>query len=495
MGEAAPRSLGRMDDPTAGQPAATWRATARERLAKRRFDLLVVGGGISGAGIARDAALRGLAVALVDRDDFASGTSSRTSRLVHGGVRYLEHGYLHLVFEASRERRLLLDLAPLLVHPLKFTWPVYRGARIPRWKLGAGLWLYDLLALFRNVARHRRLSRDEVLAAEPRLAHDGLVGGAAYFDAQTQDARLTLAVVVDAVAAGAVALNHAAAVSLLSEGDRAAGARIRDELTGETFDVHASLVVNATGPWTDTLRRLEDPSARPAVLGTKGVHLTVPAGRVGNAGALILLSPVDGREMFVLPNGAHTLIGTTDTPTREHPEQVRASRGEVKYLLDSVNAFFPAARLEADDVVCAWAGIRPLVASWGGGDPAKASREHELATGPRGMITVTGGKLTTYRSMAEEAVDVVQRRLGMPVTTSQTSRRGLPDVGREFACTVADVLVRRTQVAFQTRDHGLSAAREVAAELAPLQGWSDADVSRAVEDYRTEAARLFTIEP
>jgi glycerol-3-phosphate dehydrogenase len=193
----------------ASSPAVRWRDRARARLAAERFDLLIVGGGINGAGIARDAALRGLRVALIERDDFASGTSSRSSRLVHGGVRYLEHGFFHLVFESSRERRILLDMAPHLVQPLQFTWPVYRGARIPRWKLAAGLWLYDLLALFRNVARHRTLGVAGVLAAEPRLAREGLTGGAIYFDAATNDARLTIANVVDAVRAGAVALNHA----------------------------------------------------------------------------------------------------------------------------------------------------------------------------------------------------------------------------------------------------------------------------------------------
>ena len=506
-------------------PVIAWRDAACERLSHDPFDVLVIGGGINGAGIARDAALRGLRVALVERDDFASGTSSRSSRLVHGGVRYLEHGFLHLVFESSRERRILLEIAPHLVQPLRFTWPVYRGARIPRWKLAAGLWLYDMLATFRNVRRHRTLGAGGVLALEPRLAHAGLTGGASYYDAATNDARLTLANVVDAARAGAVVLNHAEVTSLVFEGVKATGLTLRDRFDGRTVEVRAGALVNATGPWTDAISRIESPSSRPAVLGTKGVHVAVPAERVGNRAAVTLLSPIDGRVMFVLPAGTHTIIGTTDTVTNENPEQVRATRADVRYLLESVNAFFPEANLGAEDVVAAWAGIRPLIASGNVGDPAAASREHEVVVGPRGVIAVTGGKLTTYRSMAAEVVDVVQKRLGMQPTASVTGERALPDrhpaapargdplgariveglphtfadvsyaAAREFACTIADVLVRRTHLAFETRDHGMAVAPAVASVLAPLLGWDDSSATRARIDYAAEIARLFTIEP
>ena len=482
-----------------GSPLAgskpNWRADAWDRLSRDRFDVLVVGGGINGAGIARDAALRGLSVALVERDDFASGTSSRSSRLVHGGVRYLEHGFFHLVFEASRERRTLLRIAPHLVHPLQFTWPVYAGARLPRWKILAGLWLYDLLALFRNVARHRSLSAGDVLAEEPRLARDGLVGGAAYFDAATDDALLTLSNVIDAASAGAVVLNHAECTALRFDGLAACGATLRDRFTGQSAAVRAALVVNATGPWTDALRRLESAWSAPAVLGTKGVHVAVPAARVGNFHAVTLLSPRDGRVMFVLPSGEQTIIGTTDTETHESPDQVRATRADVQYLLDSANLVFPAAALTEDDVICAWAGIRPLIASRNAGDPASASREHEIAVGARGVVAISGGKLTTFRAMAEEVVDLAQRRLGRRVTPALTAWRPLPATGREYACTVADVLVRRTKRAFQAQDHGESEAPLVARQLAEEFGWDEAAQARALDDYREELRRLFTIEP
>jgi len=504
-------------------PALSWRDSARQALARDHFDLLIIGGGINGAGIARDAALRGLSVALVERDDFASGTSSRSSRLVHGGVRYLEHGFFHLVFESSRERRILLETAPHLVRPLQFTWPVYRGARIPRWKLNAGLWLYDLLASFRNVARHKSLRAAQVLATEPKLRRDGLRGGATYYDAATNDARLTIANVGDAVSAGAVVLNHAEVTSLSFERGRVNGAAVRDCFTGDVFEVRAKAVVNATGPWTDAVSRIESPSSRPAVLGTKGVHIAVPAERVGNRAAVTMLAHTDQRVMFVLPGGTHTIIGTTDTHTEERPDQVRATRADVDYLLDAANAYFPEAKLTRDDVVCAWAGIRPLIASGNSGDPAGASREHAITVGPRGVIAVTGGKLTTYRSMSEEVADKVQLYLGRPRTPSHTAARPLPGsaarpgdaiatgerlvpnlpytthdvitaVDHEFACAISDVLIRRTHLAFETRDHGITVAPRVARLMAPRLAWTALDIENELAAYKAEVTRLFTID-
>ena len=513
-------SDGRAADSTA--PAISWRERASAGLNAETFDLLIVGGGITGAGVARDAALRGLSVALVERDDFASGTSSRSSRLVHGGVRYLEHGYFKLVFEASRERRILLRTASDLVRPLRFTWPVYRGARLPKWKVRAGLGLYDALSLFRNIGRHQGLSRDAVLDSEPALARDGLTGGASYWDASTDDAALTIANILDARSAGAVVINHAEVNELLSEFGRAHGASVRDRLGGGVCKVRARVVVNATGPWTDALRRMENPSAPAAVLGTKGVHIAVPATRVGNRAAVTMLSPVDGRVMFCLPGGEQTIVGTTDTQTNARPDEIRASRDDVQYLLDSVNGFFPGAKLGPRDVIAAWAGVRPLVSGGNTGDPASASREHEVTTGPQGVIAISGGKLTTYRSIAEQVVDLVVRRLGRHAAGCTTSRRQLPSPDRnpvfgqlfepivpgqrwtlsdatravehEMACTLTDILVRRTKIAFTSRDHGIPAAPRVAAIVARHAGWDAAECARQVDAYREECARLFTVD-
>lgn len=497
------------------------RAQRLAALGDRHFDLLVVGGGITGAGVARDAARRGLVVALVEEDDFAAGTSSRSSRLIHGGVRYLEHGYLHLVFEASRERRRLLELSPHLVQPLRFTWPVYKGARVKRWQLAGALTLYDMLALFRNVGRHRRLGAQGVLDAEPALAREGLRGGASYWDATSVDSRLTLANVLDASAQSATVVNHARVerLTFASAEGPADGAIVQDRIGGQDIAVRARIVLNAAGPWTDELARMEDAAAGPAVRGTKGVHVAVPAARVGNVGAVTMLSPDDGRVMFTLPAGTHTIIGTTDTPTSEHPREVRAARADVRYLLSACNRFFPAASLTEDDVVAAWAGIRPLVAAGNAGDPSSASREHAIRFTRRGVLTITGGKLTTYREMAEQCVDAAVARLGTRVRKCDTHLVPLPGerpaarpddltllpglpwreadvehaVRAEFAESVADVLVRRTTLAFETRDHGRGVAPGVAARMGALLGWTEAGVRHAVEEYARETDRIFAI--
>lgn len=402
------------------------RANSFQQLAEGPFDLLVIGGGITGTGIARDAALRGLRVALIERDDFAAGTSSRSSRLIHGGVRYLEHGWLRLVFESSRERRILLRIAPHLVRPLPFLWPVYRGARVPLWKLRAGLFLYDLLALFRNVASHRGLAPAAIEEQEPELRTDALTGGARYFDAATDDSRLTLANAIAAAESGATVLNHAAVVGLTRTGSCVTGASVRDERTAELHQLTARVIVNAGGPWSDDVRTMDEGPGVPAVRGTKGVHISVPAARVGNRHAFTLLSPVDGRVFFVLPAGHHAIIGTTDTFTVAHPEHVRADERDVSYLLESANAFLPRAKLARADVIAAWAGIRPLIAAGASARASDSSREHALSRSASGVFSITGGKLTTYRSMSAEVVDHVVNALGGKAGPERTHRIPLP---------------------------------------------------------------------
>jgi len=516
-----------------------------------------VGGGITGAGVARDAALRGVRVALVEKDDYASGTSSRSSRLVHGGVRYLEHGQIGLVFESSRERRTLQRIAPHLVRPLAFTWPVYRGARVPRWKLGAGLMLYDVLSLFRN-RRHERLDLAEVRRREPALRSDTLVGGALYWDAATDDVRLTLATVLSAQQAGAVTLNHAAVTALIRDGVTVAGAVVRSTLDGTTARVRARVVVNATGPWSDTIERMADTGAGPAVHGSKGVHVSVPRARVGNVAAVTLTAPQDGRVMFVLPAGTHTIIGTTDTYDATSPDDVRATSADVRYLLEAVNFYFPEARLGESDVVTTWAGIRPLAAPGATGAPSSASREHSIVESAPGLVRVTGGKLTTYRAMAAQVVDTVERVLGHAPSPTRTAtlplaggdmhdpdeeiaravnaigdeavarrlvsaygtawhgvwslteadpalagflQAGFPYVYAELlhaitheqAATLGDLLIRRTPIAFETRDQGRSAARRIAPVVGRWMRWSGMKMNDAIEAYDAECERIFGV--
>ncbi|HET7042595.1 MAG TPA: glycerol-3-phosphate dehydrogenase [Gemmatimonadales bacterium] len=382
-----------------------------ETLGRGPWDLLVLGGGIVGAATARDAAMRGLRVALVERGDIGSGTSSHSSRLAHGGLRYLEHGDFRLVFEALHERGILRRIAPHLVHPLPFVFPVYRGDRVPLWKLLAGMWLYDLLAGTRNVRAHRMLGKRALLRAEPMLRERGLVGGARYWDCQVDDARLTLVTARSALAHGAAIATYTAAESLLRADGRVAGARVHDLLTGERGEIHAPVVVNATGPWSDAIRRLEDPAAPLALRLTKGVHVQVPRARLGHTDAVTLTSAVDGRVMFVLPWGEWSYIGTTDTDFDGTPDRIPVTDEDVTYLLRSANAAFPHAHLTEEDVVVTWAGVRPLVRNDADLTTAQVSREHSILRGSGGMLSIVGGKLTTHRRMAAQLVDRVVQEL------------------------------------------------------------------------------------
>ncbi len=382
-----------------------------EQLAAHPADLLVIGGGINGVGIARDAAMRGLRTILVEQNDLGSGTSSRSSRLIHGGLRYLEQGEFGLVLEANRERRILQRIAPHLVWPLPFVFPVHRGDRISRWRLAAGMLLYDILALFRNVRPHRLLGKRGMLEAEPMLRDRGLLGGARYYDAQCDDARLVVATARSAIHHGAQVANYMAVRSLERTAGRVVGAQLEDRLTGERGVVRASVVVNATGPWADQIRRLENGGATPLLQPTKGVHVVVERSRLEHREAIAFTSPIDGRVMFVLPWGDLSYIGTTDTDTTEPPGELSVSADDVVYLLRSANARFPSARLSLEDVRATWVGLRPLLADRDNRSASSRSREHALVHGSGGMLTVVGGKLTTYRAMAAEVVDQAMREL------------------------------------------------------------------------------------
>jgi len=355
--------------------------------------------------------MRGLRTVLVEQHDLGSGTSSRSSRLVHGGLRYLETGDLRLVLEANRERRVLLRIAPHLVWPLAFVFPLHRGDRVSLPRLAAAMWLYDSLALFRNVRAHRMLGKRSLLEAEPMVRERGLLGGARFYDAQCDDARLVLATARSAIHHGALVANYVAVQALERTAGRVVGAQVEDQLTGETAVIRASVVVNATGPWADRVRRLEDAGAAPLLQTTKGIHIVVDRARVGHRQAIIFLSPIDGRVLFILPWGELSYIGTTDTDSTETPDQLSVTADEIVYLLRSANARFPHARLGLEDVRAAWAGLRPLLADSGRRAASSRSREHVIVQGSGGMLTVAGGKLTTYRAMAREVVDRAIREL------------------------------------------------------------------------------------
>jgi len=397
------------------------RAEMWERLGSD-VDVLVVGGGVTGAGVARDAARRGLTVALVEQDDLAYGTSSRSSKLVHGGLRYLESYEFGLVFESVSERRILMDLAPHLVNPLGFVFPVYAGSKHNLFIINAGMWLYDGLSLFRSPKIHKKLKPAEVAVLEPVLRQEGLEGAPLYYDCSTDDARLTLETALDAAEEGAVIATYARVTHFLEdETGRITGAAVKDRFSGEEKEIHAHAVVNATGPWTDrtlAMRRGEvaDDANRGLLRPTKGVHVVVDAEKLPVQHAVVCFHPEDSRVLFAIPWGDRTDIGTTDTDYRGDPGEVAATAADVDYLLQAANTYFPQHTLVPADVISTWAGLRPLMAppSDEHGESmneSAVSREHRIMVGVGGLVTIAGGKLTTYRRMAAEVTDTVVRLL------------------------------------------------------------------------------------
>ena len=402
--------------------SAQTRTASLTRMAEDRFDVLVIGGGITGVGIALDAAARGLSVALAEKDDFAAGTSGRSSRLVHGGLRYLEHGEFGLVRESLRERGILLRLAPHLVRPV----PMYMlaGDLRHRATYRAGLTAYELLAAGRNIGYHRSVSAGQLRSAVPGLGAPSR--GFRYFECQVDDARLTIEVARTAAAFGALLANHARVTKLLGDG-RVTGAVVADELTGQRFEVRARAVVNAAGVWADQVTRLAgDGLAGDGLTGdgltggggrltpSKGVHLVFAPGAVRTTAALVAPSAAgDGRYIFIVPWEDRVYAGTTDTPHAgdlDHPAVDAADRD---YLLAAVARNFPG--VTERDVVASWAGLRPLLnqdSELGDARTSDLSRNHAVFTDPFGLITITGGKLTTYRAMAEDLVDRVAANLG-----------------------------------------------------------------------------------
>ncbi len=401
------------------------RAATLKRLADESFDLVVVGGGITGAGIARDAALRGLKVALVEKLDFGAGTSSKSSKLIHGGLRYLEQAELGLVFESVNERKRLMKLARHLVRPLPFLVTNYKGDR--RWlaTLALGLWIYDALCLFGSYKNHVTYGAKKTLQLEPMLRSNGLNGGILYYDCMTDDARLTLECVLDAVSLGAVIVNHARAGKLLRDGaGKICGVVVHDAETGAVIEAKGKVVINATGPWSDEVRALAG-EAR-ILKPTKGIHVVVDSARLPVKHALMMSSPRDKRVVFGIPWGlGRTVIGTTDTFFDGSPDKVEPTKEDVDYLLEVANSYFPGAQLVPDDVLSTWSGLRPLLAPEDESAGASAvSREHMIYDGP-GFVTIAGGKLTTFRRMAAEVVDRAIVQLGV-TTKSTTIDRPLP---------------------------------------------------------------------
>lgn len=387
-----------------------WRNEAWSRL-DQPWDVIVIGGGITGAGILRQAVRLGLRTLLVEQRDFAWGTSSRSSKLVHGGLRYLKEARLHLTRASVHERKRLLQEGPGLIDPLGFLLATYKGDRPGRWTYSAGLSVYDLLALQWS---HRHYSADDFQMLAPHIRRAGLRGGFRYGDAQTDDARLVLRLIREAVADGGLALNYVAAEEVLRDGGQVVGVRLRDAEANRSSSPHRTanicgqVVVNATGAWADRLR--EQVGAEPRIRPLRGSHLIFPAWRLPVAQAVSFLHPVDRRPVFIFPWEGITLVGTTDVDhTRPLDDEPRISPEEVAYLMAAVEAQFPALSLTLDDVISTFAGVRPVIGT-GEKDPSRESRDH-VVWEENGLLTVTGGKLTTFRLIALDALKAVRSRL------------------------------------------------------------------------------------
>ncbi len=402
-----------------GNPAFSvlTRRSELDAAAHEEVDVLVVGMGATGAGVALDAASRGLRVAVLDMGDLASGTSSKSSKLVHGGLRYLENYEFGLVREGVMERQLLLKLAPHLVRPMDFLYPVWPDTAKRR-LLGLGLTTYDIFALAslagRGAAtrRHQKVSAQEAIALAPAMADSGLAYSYLYGDCGTDDARLVLAVVQAARRFGALAITQAEVTALVSEGGRVVGAQVQDRLGDVSVTIRARHVVNATGVWVDRLQGFEEPGRAAVVQPSKGVHVVVPRERLPLLEASILLPSKqgDGRSMFAIPWGRQTILGTTDTPYDGALDGLSLTREDLDYVLAAGNAVFKR-DLSEQDVLGAWAGVRPLIrAGADGGKMSDISRRHTLVEGAGGLLTITGGKLTTYRRMAKDVVDRIVER-------------------------------------------------------------------------------------
>ena len=453
------------------------------RLAQEQFDLLIIGGGITGAGIALDAAARGLKTALIEKRDFAAGTSSRSTKLVHGGLRYLEHFKFALVREALRERAVLHRLAPHLVEPAPFVVPIYqqrkRNYDHPL-KMRAGMFLYDLLAGRHNFAQHRRLSVEEALALAPQLDPNGLQGALLYYDAQTDDARLVVELIKTAHARGACIVNYVQLTSFTRDAqEQINGAQLQDvltshqfNLTSHQFNVQARQCLNATGVWTDELRALttDNIGNGKRVRPSKGVHLTVSAARLSVHAAWLIPALVGHRFYFVIPWQGRVNIGTTDTDYDEDKDAPGVIETEAAEILHAINAYFPAARLEPADVITAWAGLRPLISNGANKSTTAVSREEEIFESSDGLLSIAGGKLTTYRLMAERIVDRAVTRL------------------RQHNVKAAPIETERIAIGGGNATH--DELVELAGRLAQQERLPRAVTRHLVRSYGTEALRI-----
>ncbi|WP_428307445.1 glycerol-3-phosphate dehydrogenase/oxidase [Lacipirellula sp.] len=473
-----------------------------EQLQRQPLDVLVIGGGIVGTGVARDAAMRGLRTGLVEQHDFASGTSSRSSRLLHGGIRYLAQGRVGLVWEASKEKSLLREIAPHLADPLEFVFPTRKANGWPRWKLGVGVRLYDLLCGVGKGGGSGSMGVAETLRRVPGLNQTELTGAVRYHDALTNDSRLVLDTLNSAVRHGAIACNYVKLLDATAEGDLWR-CELEDLRTATLHVVKARSVVNATGPWSDRM-----PNSETSLRLTKGVHLVIDRSRLPVDDAVVLAE--GSRILFVIPWGERVILGTTDTDYHGPLDNPSCDDADVAYILQVVNDGFPAAKLTPKDLVSTWSGLRPLVADKNG-NPSDISRRHKIAMSHAGWWDVTGGKLTTYRLMGEETVNAIVKFLGVKAGPCRTAATPLIEAGKgesgraetfsgilpppvsaaavghychvESARHLDDVMIRRSSWRHYHHNQ-MELAANVARWMAAELKWTDAETETELQRYR-----------
>lgn len=484
----------------------------------QEFDICIVGGGITGAAIARDAAIRGFKTILLEKNDFASGTSSRSSKLIHGGVRYLEHFEFGLVMESTRERARLWKLAPKLVSPLPFLFPAYKNSRQPLWKLSMGLTMYDMLAMFRAPSNHKTMNKQKTMNAEPILNSQDLTGSVFYWDGATDDASLTMSNIVDAQSNGAQSFSRTTVTGIDWDERKANTVYFRDELSGQIHEIKAHSIVSAVGPWSDKFLGNMQIPFRKILSTTRGSHIVVPHHKLPCKHATVIFHPKDERVLFSIPWEDVTIIGTTDIFDEDSPDRCVITHEEVLYLLEAANSYFPSVKIDCEDIISTWAGLRPLVLEEGK-DESAISRDHFLHWDKRGLCIITGGKLTTHREMAEQAVDLISKKNSHQshVTKTQvkrcsTHKRPYPDVliynknkeplgGSTASCldnedirkicteqmvlSIEDLLVRRSQIFYREYDNGFKVLDLYKKTICETLHWDETKWQQELKNYKT----------
>jgi len=466
------------------------------------FDILVIGGGINGCAIARDASLRGFRVALIEKDDFACGASGKSTKIIHGGIRYLEQFNLNLVYEALHERGTLLRTVPDLVKPLEFIIPVYKGDPRPLFVMNTGVFLYDLLAGRQNIHCRRPLKKAELASLEPNITPKGLKGGVMYCDAQMDDIRLCLNNAISAYEAGCCIANKMEAEGLVKREGTVVGVEAKDTMTNERFTIRAQCVINATGAWSNRIVWDDEPHAAAITRPTKGVHLIYK--KLPITRPMLFSARKDKRIFFAIPWRDYTLIGTTDTDFTGSPDEVYAEKSDVEYLLNEIARVFPGQGIGREGVITTYAGLRPLMNTHGMA-PWKVSREHYIKESGSGLISVVGGKYTTYRRLAEQVVNLVMHRFpgrefkecstaaSGPTQKIPSADAGLKErityaVNEEMANSLKDLLIRRLQLSM-TASRGLDVYEEAGRIMGELSGWSASKVEYEIQAYKYEIRR------